>query len=327
MAEHKHALLVFSKPPIPGQVKTRMTRKFGGILSDEEAAELFRRSLYDVCEMGMHACIILQRENEALRAVDPNADVVTYDFFLSTTPAENLDLMKETFDAIGPWPMEIHYLVDRGKTFDDHFDDALEQIFAQGYENVVSIGADIPAMPRSHVEQAFRWLEYFQSLGTPGFVMAPCQECGTSLIGQNRDTPINNQGVYYNMSGRPALDAYVEKVNEKDIPTAYLSPIADIDEPADLAHAISCMKAIEAAAKHNPAQFFVPQRTLDWVNAKGLRAFTPPNENHDPRDYIDNPDGTHKNVSEMTEEELAEYSAAQTAASKAIGIAGSEDAE
>ncbi len=77
--------------------------------------------------------------------------------------------MKKTYDEIGPWPMEIHYITDKGATFDDHFDDAFKQIFDMGYEHIVSVGGDIPTMPKSHVTQAFQWLDYFQAQGTPGF--------------------------------------------------------------------------------------------------------------------------------------------------------------
>ena len=286
MAEKKQALLVFSKPPVPGMVKTRLTTDFGGFLTKEQAAEFFRRSLYDVTEACMHALFELKWANEAKVAEDPEADVITYDFFVSTTPASNIDLMKETFDAIGPWPMEIHYITDKGATFDDHFDDAFQQIFALGYEHIVSVGGDIPTMPKSHITQAFQWLDYFQSQGTPGFVQAPCQECGTSLVGFSHNTPINHQGVYYNLNGKPALDAYVEKIDAENIPCAYFSPIADIDEKTDLAHAISCMRAIERAAKYQP-DLFVPRRVLDWVDFMGITVSTPPNDEHEPRQYID----------------------------------------
>lgn len=287
MATKKNALLLFSKPPIPGKVKTRLTREHGGILSSEQAAEFFRRSLYDVSELCMQALLEMQAENDALVAEDPTADIFTYDFFVSTTPADNVDLMKQTYEAIGPWPMEVHYVTDEGKTFDDHFDDAFIQIFAKGYDNVVSVGGDIPTMPKTHVSQAFAWLQYFQAQGTSGFVQAPCQECGTSLVGFSKDTPIDHQGVYYQTEGKPALDAYVEKLIEKDIPSAYLSPISDVDINTDLAHAISCLRAIAQAAKTQPG-LYVPQRVIDWVDFMGFKISTPPNENHDPRQYIDN---------------------------------------
>ena len=116
-------------------------------------------------------------------------------------------------------------------------------------------------------------------------MQAPCQECGTSLVGWSANTPMDNQGVYYNTCGRAALDAYVEKLKETGAPSAYLMPVADVDEGGDLAHAISCLRAIEEAS---PAQgLFVPQRVIDWIDFMGFKVTTPPNENHDPRQYID----------------------------------------
>lgn len=286
MAEKKQALLLFSKPPVAGMVKTRLTTEHNGFLSPAQAAEFFKRSLYDVSELSMHALMELQMMNDVAVEADPSVDKITYDFFVSTTPAENVQLMKETYDAIGPWPMEIHYLTDKGATFDDHFDYAFKEIFSQGYEHIVSVGGDIPTMPKSHIVQAFQWLDYFQSIGKPGFVQAPCQECGTSLVGFSYNTPIDHQGVYYNTGGRPALDGYVEKLQEKNIPSAFLSPVSDVDEMEDLAHTVSCIRAIAEAAKSQPG-IYVPQRVLDWVDFIGLRITTPPNDNHDPRQYID----------------------------------------
>ena len=285
MAKKKHALLIFTKPPLPGVVKTRMTTEYGGFLTMEQAAMFYRNCFYDVCEMGMHALIELQQKNERMRAEDPTVDEIQYDFFCSTTPPECIDQVRELFDKVGPWPMEVHLIVDRGSSFDEHFNDAFSQIFALGYESIVSIGGDVPTMPKSHIKQAFQWLDYFQAIGKPGFAYAPCQECGTSLVGFSYNTVMDHTGVYYNMDGRPALDGYLEKLQEADVPSAYFEPVADVDETSDLAHAVSCMKAIREAAKYQ--DLFVPRRTLAWVEFMGIRVSTPPNDNHDPRDYLD----------------------------------------
>lgn len=291
MTVQKEALLLFSKPPIPGKVKTRLTTKFGGFMSDNQAADFFKMCLYDVAETCIHALFELQWANDAAVAENPEATKIQYDFFVGC-PEANLQLMKDTFDEIGPWPMEIHYITDSGATFDDHFDDAFGQIFGMGYDCIVSVGGDIPTLPKDHLTQSFTWLEYFRNCGTPGVVMAPCQECGTSLVGFHCDTPINHQGVYYNMEGKPALDAYIEKIDANHLPCAYFAPIADIDEVTDLAHAISCLKAMKRAAEFQPT-IRVAQRVLNWVDYMGITVSTPPNEEHDPRQYLDNPDGTH----------------------------------
>ena len=97
---------------------------------------------------------------------------------------------------------------------------------------------------------------------------------------------MDHQGVYYKMDGKAAHEANKAKQEAEDIPCAYFSPVADIDDRTDLAHAISCMRAIERAAKYQH-ELFVPRRVLDWVDFMGITVCTPPNDEHDPRQYID----------------------------------------
>ena len=46
------------------------------------------------------------------------------------------------------------------------------------------------------------------------------------------------------------------------------------------------MRAIKQAAVFQ-TDLFVPQRVLDWVDYMGIQVITPPNDEHDPRQYID----------------------------------------
>ena len=99
MAEKKNALLIFTKPPIPGIVKTRMTTEYGGFLTMEQAARFYKSCFYDICEMSMQALMELQQENDEKVAADPEATKITYDFFCSTTPADSLPQMEELFHS------------------------------------------------------------------------------------------------------------------------------------------------------------------------------------------------------------------------------------
>ncbi|MCQ2752025.1 MAG: DUF2064 domain-containing protein [Coriobacteriales bacterium] len=288
--EKKYAILLFSKPPVPGRVKTRLTHVNGGKFTPEQAAEFFKRSLWDVCELCMWCIDDLNAANEAERKNNSGAPKRTYDLIVSTTPKESIPLIKEALEEVGNWPHNIKYMYDHGATFDEHFDNAIREIFDDGYEALVSIGADIPTMPRSHISQAFQWLDYFKEVtGESGFVVAPCQECGSSLIGLNFDTPINNQGIYYNMDGIPALDGYVQKFKDSGVPCAYLTPVADVDEMSDLAHCLSCARALQQCAKFQTGIYY-PRRLLEWADWMGITSVAKPNENHDPRQYIDDVD-------------------------------------
>jgi len=279
----KHAFLLFTKAPIPGLTKTRLTSARGGILTEAEATEFYKASLLDVAEIGFRALTQLTEQAGKGNGTTPDQ----YDFVVCCSPASEQPLLEKVFEESGPWPRSITFINDRGKTFDEHFDNAFQQLFDQGYHSVVSIGGDLPTMPVSHLVRAFEWLAYFASFSERGgFVQAPCQACGVSLVGYTKDTPMDSDGVFYNLNGVPALDAYTNKARARGVPVALLDAVADVDNVEDLAHSISLMNAISFSSIYQP-ELFVPHRTLDWVNETGIIISTPPNTLHDPRERID----------------------------------------
>lgn len=284
MSGNKHAFLLFTKAPTPGATKTRLTEARGGILTPEEAADFYRSTLLDVVEIGFQA---LKELNQQANAEADGNDPDRYDFWVSCTSENDQAGLEALFEQAGPYPAPIFFIHDRGKTFDEHFDDAFRQLFQHGYHAVVSIGGDLPAMPVSHIVQAFQWLDYFDSFSEKGgFVQAPCQECGVSLVGYTAATPMDSDGVFYNPDGVPALDAYIAKAAERGVPVASLTPVADVDDMGDMAHMVSLLKAIAYSSRCQPG-LFVAQHTLNWIKRMGLVITTPPNLNHDPREHID----------------------------------------
>ena len=142
-------------------------------------------------------------------------------------------------------------------------------------------------MPVNHIVQAFQWLDYYDSYSEQGgFVQAPCQECGVSLVGYTAKTPMDSTGVYYNLNGVPALDGYVNKAAARGVPVANLMQVADVDDTRDLAHTISLLRAAAYSVDCQPG-LFLAHRTLDWINRTGVTVSTPPNAEHDPRENID----------------------------------------
>lgn len=279
----KHAFLLFTKAPQPGKTKTRLTEERGGILTPEEAADFYQAMLLDVADIGFKALT----ELNGRPAPDSETVKQQYDFVISCSSESDQENLKALFEGAEPWPAPIIFITDRGRNFDEHFDDAFQQLFRQGYHSIISVGGDLPTMPVSHIVRAFDWLEYFDSFREKGgFVQAPCQACGVSLIGYTKDTPMDSQGVFYNLEGVPALDAYTAKAQERGVPVALLDTIADVDDVPDMAHTISLLKAISCSSYHQP-ELFVARRTLDWVYRTGIAVSTPPNSLHDPREQID----------------------------------------
>lgn len=283
MSEKKHAFMLFTKAPVSGTTKTRLTEARGGILTPQEAADFYTACLLDVADIGFKAL----QELNSLAKTDNGDQPELYDFIVSCSPPSDLSLLEALFAESGPWPGGIKFIVDRGSNFDQHFDDAFQQLFTLGYHSVVSIGGDLPVMPVSHIVNAFQWLAYFDSISiNGGFVQAPCQECGVSLVGYTADTHMDSAGVFYNSDGVPALDAYVLKARNRDVPLANLSPVADVDDVHDLAHICSLMRAMAYANQYQP-DGIVPRRTLAWIERNGIVISTPPNPEHDPRESID----------------------------------------
>ncbi len=283
MDRKKHAFLLFTKAPAPGVTKTRLTKARGGIFTPEEALSFYQACLGDVAEIGFRA---LEELNHLVQSENGNQPD-QYDFFISSSPASRQAALEQFFMEAGPWSAPINYINDHGETFDQHFDDAFKQLFTQGYHSVVSVGGDLPTMPVSHIVQAFQWLAYFDAISEKGgFVQAPCQACGVSLVGYTAKTAMDSQGVFYNLQGTPALDAYTIKASQQGIPIALLMPVADVDNVEDLAHTISIIRAIKYASYFQP-DLFVPHRTLAWIDRMRLTISTPPNTEHDPRESID----------------------------------------
>jgi glycosyltransferase A (GT-A) superfamily protein (DUF2064 family) len=284
MSVNKHALLLFTKVPEPGSTKTRLTEDRGGILTPQEAADFYQAMLLDVADIGFQA---LTELNDLARSNTKDGAPEQYDLVVSCTPEAGRMRLEELFTREGPWPASILFISDHGKTFDEHFDDAFQQLFAMGYHSVVSVGGDLPTMPPSQIVQAFQWLDYFDSLSeSGGFVLAPCQECGVSLVGYTARTSMDSTGVFYNPDGVPALDAYIQKAGQRRVPVASLTPVVDVDDTPDLAHNVSLLRAIAYASPYQPG-LFLAKRTLAWVDRTGIRISTPPNLEHDPRERID----------------------------------------
>ncbi|WP_303720132.1 DUF2064 domain-containing protein [Malonomonas rubra] len=209
-----------------------------------------------------------------------------YDFVISATPEHDHPRLKKIFDDIDQRNIDLKFIADQGQNFNEHFNDAFQQLWAQGYDAAVAVGGDQPQMTTANIMQAFHWLDRFQQSHNKGLVHCPCQACGVSLVGLTKDTPMDFDGVFYNEAGVSALDAIIDICNDKEIPVAALETVADIDNVEDLAHALSLAHSQSYTAQFQP-EVVVPQRFINWAKNTGLTVTTPPNTDHDPRELID----------------------------------------
>lgn len=288
MSGSKNVLLLFSKLPEPGLVKTRLTTLKDGMFTPEIAAALYHRMLFDVVEI--ICCAFDRLENESREAGLP---IEEYELVISTAPVENVARMRELFEEAGSWPRPIAFIGDRGATFDEHYNDAFHQVWERGAKRILSMGADMPALTVDDVVDGFQALRRLEEEGLRrpegpqgGIVIAPDQEMGVSIIGWTADTDFDHDGVFYNQDGLTVLPAYVRKAAEKGLPAVYLRPVPDVDTMNDLIHTATLLEATNYCA---PFDGNCPgYRTWEMLVSMGLNEVRiPPNPLHDPREHID----------------------------------------
>lgn len=295
MRERKNVLLLFSKPPVPGLVKTRLTTLKDGVFSPEVASALYHCMLFDVVEICCAALADLearskaQLENAPLAsgAQDQGAPVRDiYELVISTTPVANVEVMRTLFEESGAWPRELIFIADEGSSFDEHYNHAFQQAFDRGADTILSMGADMPALTKADVVAGFDALHRLDEVPGGGIVLAPDQEMGVSVIGWTRETDFDHTGVFYHAEGLTVLPAYIDKARQKQLPALYLPPIPDVDTMADLMHAITVVEALNYCAAFDGS-------TPPWRCAQALEEMgwnevrVPPNNLHDPRETID----------------------------------------
>ena len=281
MRERKNTVLLFSKLPEVGLVKTRLSVLKDGLFPPETACELYECMLLDVVEIIGSALVDLQAE-----ATSGGRDVHdTYELVISTTPAANAEPMRALF-AEGEWPVAPTVIVDEGASFDEHYNHSFEQCWERGSDCVLSMGADMPALTKADVKFGFKQLHRLCEMPGGGIVLAPDQEMGVSVVGWTRDTDFSHSGVFYNRDGLTVLPAYIKKAKSMGLPALWLPPIPDVDTMQDFVHNTTLVHALDYCAGFD--DICPARRTADKLADLGFREIiVAPNNLFDPREHID----------------------------------------
>lgn len=298
MQNRENALLLFAKLPVSGQVKTRLSVLKDGVFSPEDASELFEAMLLDVIDICLASFDILKDKEPRSAAVKDG-----YKLYISTAPASNLEAMRALVEKAGIPTSSIRFISDSGASFDEHYNDAFNQVWEDGADCILSMGADMPALSVWDIVRGFEALHSIDDGGFQnsndsessecknemqgtGIVISPDQAMGVSIIGWTSNTDFDHTGIYYNETGLTALPAYIYKAREAQIPVVALPPIPDVDTIADLAHSITLLEFAEYASRFDGSH--PASRTI--AKLKDLGCFevrVPPNELRDSRDVID----------------------------------------
>jgi rSAM/selenodomain-associated transferase 1 len=198
MKRSSHSLLVvMSKEPVAGKVKTRLQPE----LSPAEAADLYRCFLQDRLE-----------EMTGLKDVDT---AVAYD------PPSSA----ESFASLVPASFRL--FPQRGEGLSERLDVIFSDAFAEGYGAVSIVDSDSPDLPKAFVLESFRLLRKEADV-----VFGPCRDGGYYLVGMNARRGGVFDGIPWSSSG--VLHKSVERAESLGLRVSLLPPWQDIDTFGDL---------------------------------------------------------------------------------------------
>lgn len=226
MAADTEALILFTKAPRPGHVKTRLQPP----LSPQAAADLYRAFVLDILSAA-----------KALSGVT---------LIVACHPSRSDPFFSRLADQFG-----VELIDQEGEDLGLRMRRALESAGRRGFFRTVLIGTDSPTLPMTFVREAFNRLNKHE------LVLGPSRDGGYYLIGcRDRVPPL-----FENMpwGSEAVLTRTLERVNELKLDCGLLPLWYDVDTPADLRWLAAHLDLLERGGEGPvPAETI---RTMRWL--------------------------------------------------------------
>lgn len=235
----RSALVIFAKAPIPGQVKTRLCPP----LTPDEASTLHGSFVLDTLERTKTAATKLKLPIDRYLACAPS---VTHVFFKIMEERHGVKLIDQIGDDLGA-----------------RMTHAFASLFAQGYQQVLLIGTDVPTLPFDHFTQALTALE------SHDLVLGPAVDGGYYLAGLTRTIPELFTDIPW--STDQVLRLTQEKASAIGLTVSLIQPWRDVDTLADL-EALMEASTAEAQKPKNHREFSSRTAGVLQALAKRLRS-------------------------------------------------------
>ncbi len=125
-------------------------------------------------------------------------------------------------------PFDATFLPQSGETLGDRMRNAVAALLGQGFDRVILVGADLPALPTSHVTAAFALLEPTHA----DVVVAPADDGGYSLIGVRAVYDELFDGIAWGTAA--VLGQTLDAAAARGLRVERLPPCYDVDRLTDL---------------------------------------------------------------------------------------------
>lgn len=190
----ENALIVFTKNPVKGKIKTRLAKDIG----DEDALKVYMQ--------------LLKHTREITEELDICENYIFYNEFIPT---------RDNWS-----PMDYQKMLQKGDGLGEKMKNAFNEMFKEGYSKVVIISPDCPDLKSANIQQAFKLLE------KNDYVIGPLTDGGYYLLGMKamnekifEDKQWSTESVY---------PETVKNIEEEGASYFALPTLSDVDYAEDL---------------------------------------------------------------------------------------------
>lgn len=238
-------LIIFAKAPLPGLVKTRLTR--GTPLDEAMTCYLYEAFLKDTITVAT----LTSAENIAVHF----------------TPAEEEKMMRGILKGLSLGARNERRFIFRpqeGETFTERVENSFRLEAEAGGDELVMIGSDAPILKPQIIDSAFEFI-----FSRSGMAIGPTGEGGVYLIGFPAGVSPEFEGVFTEGS---ELENLLNLAKSGNMPFKLLPEILDVDVESDLITLIGVARALAYERKFE-SQIFPTHtyKALEKLNLKIVR--------------------------------------------------------
>ena len=243
----KKSILIFTKVPTIGIVKTRLSQTTP--ISDKEVCLIAEAMLKDTI-------IIASRSK---------ANIIEIGYY----PEESFNKLKKIVSSIqkaNDITLPINYYLQQGSSFDERFESVVQASIDNGNELIVVLGADLPYMPASLINSAFNHLTTGNKANN--IVLGPTGEGGIYLVGLSRNFTPHWFRKYNLFTGGVEIIQFTKFCRLEEIELSLLTPLIDIDIEDDLVSLLAFIEGFKIAKKND--NFHYPFNTVKVLESLEL---------------------------------------------------------
>lgn len=115
-----------------------------------------------------------------------------------------------------------------GQNFQERLANAIESVYAKGFEKVIAIGSDTPELSVNHIREAEQRLQSQQ------VVLGPSTDGGLYLIGMTKDVYEREAFVELSWLSEQVYEEFIIEAKSKGVSLSALEILQDVDDAADL---------------------------------------------------------------------------------------------